>query len=56
MTAKRTASWHMIDNDSWVVYLKLDGLDVCTYRSTDFDDVQQVATDWMVSGIHPDDL
>ena len=69
MTAKRTASWHMVDTDSWVVHLMLNGLDLCTYHSNDFDDVQQVVDDWMSSGslkkvvddwtsdgFHPDDL
>ena len=56
MTGKRTASWHMIGTNSWVVYLMLDGIDVCTYRSTDFGDVQQVANDWLISGINPDYL
>jgi len=54
MTDKRTATWHMVDDD-WVVDFWLCGGAWDNYRTSDFDDVQAVVDAWVNDGKLPGD-
>jgi len=54
MTDKRTATWHMVDDD-WVVHFWLCGGGWDNYRTSDFDDVQAVVDAWVNDGKLPGD-
>ena len=55
MTDKRTATWHMMDDDDWVVNFCLCGGAWDNYRTSDFDDVQDVVDAWVNDGKLPGD-
>jgi len=55
MADKRTASWHQMDDNDWVVYFTdANGDDAGMYRSSDFQDVQDVVAAWVNNGKLPD--
>ncbi len=56
MADKRTASWHQMDDNDWVVYFTdANGDHAGTYRPTDFYDVQDVVDAWIQDGKLPED-
>jgi len=55
MADKRTATWHMVDDDDWVVHFWLCGGGWDNYRTSDFDDVQAVVDAWVNDGKLPGD-
>lgn len=57
MTGKRTASWHQMDDDYWVVHFTdANGDHAGTYRPSDFYEVQDLVDAWIQDGKLPDDL
>jgi len=53
MADKRTATWHMVDDDDWVVHFWLCGGAWDNYRTSDFDDVQAAVDAWVNDGKLP---
>jgi hypothetical protein len=54
-TLGREARWYQMDDD-WVVYFThANGDDAGMYRSSDFQDVQDVVAAWVNDGNLPDD-
>mgnify|MGYP000216890018 CR=1 FL=1 len=56
MADKRTAKWHQMDDDDWVVHFTdANGDHVGTYRPSDFYEVQDLVDAWIQDGRLPDD-
>ena len=55
MADKRTATWHQMDDNDWVVHFSLCGGAWDNYRTSDFDDVQAVVDAWVNDGKLPGD-